>query len=144
MRKRKGRVRYFVSHCFDIGACPSARKSAVESSFVEPFSSLLCNFFGRKGKKGKKDGQTCWRWHRFSFFFNSISRGRRCELTLSFRTVVNIFVRRESIEKNNVSFLSLFSHSPVGFHVGRGAVRRGKLRLLSILLALSRINFNDR
>lgn len=143
MRKRKGgRGTLFCFPLFRHWCVPKRAEKRGGKFIRRAIFIVAVQFFWKKGKKGKKG------WANLlevtSFFFNSISRGRRCELTLSFRTVVNIFVRRESIEKNNVSFLSLFSHSPVGFHVGRGAVRRGKLRLLSILLALSRINFNDR
>lgn len=76
----------------------------------EPFSSLhraiAVQFFERKEKKEDRlvGGDIV-------FFFNSISRGRRCELTLLFRTVVNIFDENRS--EGNVSF---FSH-PVGFRV---------------------------
>lgn len=76
----------------------------------ELFSSLhraiAVQFFERKEKKEDQlvGGDIV-------FFFNSISRGRRCELTLLFRTVVNIFDENRSEE--NVSF---FSH-PVGFRV---------------------------
>lgn len=110
MRKRKGgRGTLFCFPLFRHWCVPKRAEKRGGKFIRRAIFIVAVQFFWKKGKKGKKG------WANLlevtSFFFNSISRGRRCELTLSFRTVVNIFVRRESIEKNNVSFLYFFIFS---------------------------------